>query len=105
MQILEIPRPIDLSLGFGLLSGPTQRCRRRFTKQRAVGNREATQFPEPVIGGYLGDSSPFRVRKPQCPTRQVHSPQPEVALWAHAQVLQATVTQCPIRSSAVQGSA
>src|SRR5215472_2255648 len=66
---------------------PTQHCRRRFTKQRSVGNRKATQFPEPIIGGDLGDSRFFRVRIPQGPPCQIHSPQPQISFWAHAQIL------------------
>src|SRR6516164_666856 len=86
-----------LSLSFWLSRRSAQRCRRRFSEQRAVGNRKAAQFPEPVIGGDLGDSRAFRVRTPQCPPYQMHPPQPEIPLWAHAKVIQATVAQCPIR--------
>ena len=88
---------------FGRSGGPTQRCRRRFFEERAVGNRKATQFPEPVIGGHLGYSRPFRVRTPQCPARQIHSTQPEIPLRAHAEVLEATVTQGPIGRSDLRG--
>src|SRR6516165_1410812 len=84
-------------------SSPVQRCRRRLTKQRAVGNRKATKFPEPVIRGDLADSRPFHVGIPQCAACQMHSPEPEIPLWAHAQILQATVTQFPIGRADLRG--